>query len=249
MSEILHTQVSANNIQSKKQYNFIAKVSLYAGLLFAFIFIVSFLLSKYWLIESYEATNVFAIIGSVFLIINIFLSFFIGMKGTKNSIGLIIFYITFFCLTFIIIFSCYFSLLGNEIMFYSLAFTSLAMITTSVIGFMIKPKTAYSLMKISTISIGAYFMISLCGSLIIWFLSPVTIEIWQIIVTALIGVVIICSNIYTFYSLKKMSEFMEIESLDKKDNLKLTLFQTLSLLSSVINTFILMLRVLSIIRK
>ena len=46
-----------------------------------------------------------------------------------------------------------------------------------------------------------------------------------------------------------MSEFMEIESLDKKDNLKLTLFQTLSLLSSVINTFILMLRVLSIIRK
>lgn len=249
MSEILHTQVSANNIQSKKQYNFIAKVSLYAGLLFALIFIASFLLSKYWLIESYEATNVFAIVGSVFLIINIFLSFFIGMKGTKNSIGLIIFYIAFFCITFVIIFSCYFSLLGNEIMFYSLAFTSLAMIITSVIGFMIKSKTAYSLMKISTISIVAYFMISLCGSLIIWFLSPVTIEIWQIIVTALIGVVIICSNIYTFYSLKKMTEFMEIESLDKKDNLKLTLFQTLSLLSSVINTFILMLRVLSMIRK
>lgn len=248
--------MQSNNIQIKpemtlykKQNYFTAKCCLVAGFLFALIFAISYLIANYAFIKmSIDDQNIMIITGSVALIVAFVFAMILSFKGMRASYFLLIGTMFIYFCAITIMFSAYFSLLGSTMMFYSLAFTALAMIITGVVGFVIGDKMAYSLMKISMISIFAYLIVAIAGSFIINYTWTTNFEVWQIIITAIIGVAIICSNIYTFYGLKKTSEFSQLDTLDATTSNKLLMFQSFSLLVSIVNTFMLILRILTLVK-
>lgn len=235
---------------AKKQNFFIGKCCLIAGGLFALIFAIAFVISKFVFLKNDINFNYIIMIGTISLIAAFIFSIIMSFKGISASFWLIITTITIYSFAFIMMFSSYFSLLGNSIMFFALAFTSIAIIGIGIISFIIPAKTAYSILKISMISFGAYIMISLVGSLVLWFTySSTTIQIWQIVVTALIGFVIICSTIFSFYKLKQTSEFINISDIDSTTYNKLLLLQAFNILSSIIMLFMWILRILGIANR
>lgn len=246
----LQTQNQIQEKVVKKQNFFIGKCCLIAGGIFTIIFAVSFLLSNYVFIKNGVDINYLILIGSISLIISVILSLIMSFRGIRASIGLIIFSILFYSLAFIAMFSAYFSILGNTVMFYSLIFTALSIFLLGIISFIIPQKITYSLFKISLIAFGIYFLISIIGSLFIWFIPNNSVfEIWQIIVTVIIGFVIISSTIFSFYSLKKTSEFVQIGNIDSQTYTKLLLFQSFNILSSIMVVFMLVLRILGFVNR
>ena len=112
-----------------------------------------------------------------------------------------------------------------------------------------KNTIAYSILKFSMISFIVYIFVSIVGSLIIWFSTTVNLEIWEIILTSCLGLIIILSSIISFYNLRKTTEFINITNIDKTSYNKLMLFQTFNILSSIIMIFIFVLRFLGIINR
>ncbi len=245
----LFTQKQQNTISvQKQQTNFLAKTSLIAGICFAIVFFGSFFLSKYWLASeaSVEGFNLCYILGTIGLITAVVFSFVLSFKGLNASILGYSGMLAIFTISYTFIFACYFSFFGNELMFYSLAYTSIALILTAVVAYFIKDKAANIILKVSMWSLGLYFIIAMTGSLLFWALTPAVFEWYYYLINILIGVAIICSNIYTFYQLKKMEQFTEIQNLDSQTYTKLVLSQATSLLLSIIQTFILIMRLLAI---
>ncbi len=249
MNKIQNLNTNKSQLVYKKQNYFIGKVCLLSSLLFGIIFAISFVISKFVFID-YVEYNYLILMGSISLLISIVFSLIMSFKGLKASIGLIITTIMIYCLSFIITFSAIFSLIDNVILFYSLAFTAISILVLGLIGFLIKPKYTFSLMKISMIIFGIYFLVSIIGSLIIWFtISDSSIEIWEIIITAIIGLIVMATTILSFYNLKNTNQFINIVNIEKSVYTKLLLFQTLNLLSSIVMIFTYILRILGIINR
>ncbi len=248
----LNTQVRAEHISvSKRQSSFLGKTSLISGLCFALIFAMSFIMYKYWLYDassSVDKTNLCYIIGSVSLLVAIFFSFGLSFRGTRASVGAYIFQLAIFTISYAFTFATFFSLVGDSIMFQALGYTSLAMLITGLIGYNMKDKTANVVLRISMYSFLAYFAVSMIGSIISWFTfySSTGIEWYWILVNILVGVAIIGSNVYTFYTVKKMDEFTQLNEMESGEYKKLLLSVSTSLLLSIINTFIMILRLLLI---
>lgn len=238
-----------NQIFEKKQSFFIGKSCLIAGFIFAIIFAISYVLSNFIFLKNNIDLNYLILIGSISLIVSLIFSMIISFRGMRASFGLIFITIIIYSCSFILMFSTYFSILGNSIMFYALVFTAISIFIIGAISFLIPAKIATSLLKISFFAIGAYFLISISGSLIIWFVSETTFEIWQIILTSLIGLVIMFSTIYSFYSLRKTNEYINIISIDKNTYNKLLLLQSFNILSSIMVIFMWILRILGFFRR
>lgn len=252
MKEYKSIEAKPNSIKfiAKQQRNFIGKCCLIAGTIFALIFAISYVISEFWFLKNNIDFNYLILTGSIALIVSVVLSIIMSFKGMRASFSLIITTILIYSLAFTIMFSAYFSLLGNSIMFFALAFTSIAIFIIGVISFIIPAKTVITILRISMISFSIYIAISLIGSLILWFtFSNETIQIWQIIITSLIGLIIISSTIYSFYNLKKTNEYINIVDLDKNTYYKLMLFQSFNLLSSIMMVFMLILRILGFINR
>ncbi len=243
----LFTQNQQTNVSlQKRQSNFLAKTSLIAGFCFAIVFGASFLLSKYWLADAvYDGDlNLCYALGSVSLIVAIVMSIVISFKSnvTASSYGWLL---GLFTVSYTLTFACYFSLFGSGIMFYSLAYTAIALFITALVAWRISDKAANTILKISMYSFFIYFFVAIIGSLIIAF-TFTGIEWYWILVNALIGVAIICSNIYSFYQVKKVNEFAQMDTIDEKAYKILVLSIATNLLISIIQTFILILRMLLI---
>lgn len=243
-----NTNYNQYQLINKKENWFVGKVSLFASFLFAIIFAISFVISKYAFINNVDY-NYLILIGSIALIVTLVFSLIMSFKGLKASFGLIITTILLYSLSFIIMFSAYFSLINNTILFFALAFTALSTFIIGIISFIIPSKAAYSILKFSMISFVVYIFVSIVGSLIIWFTTTVNLEIWEIFLTSFLGLIIILSSIMSFYNLRKTTEFINITNIDKTSYNKLMLFQTFNILSSIIMIFIFVLRILGIINR
>ncbi len=244
----LFTQAQQANVSvQKQQSNFLAKTSFIAGLCFAIVFGASFLLSKYWLVEQSELNgfNLCYVLGTVSLVAAFVMSLVLSFRYQKASSGAYLGLLGIFTLSYTFTFACFFTVSGEETMFYALAYTAIALLLTALVAWKISDKTANVILRISMWSFGLYFAIALIGSLIIVF-TVSAIEWYWVLTNVLIGVAIISSNIYSFYQLKKVEEFTQLSTLDSESYKKLVYSQATSLLLSIIQTFILILRLLLI---
>lgn len=239
----------------KKQSNFIGKISLIAGGSFAIIFVISFLMNKFWLTPSTVHGNIGVIdgttfcvaVGTISLLVALFSSLFIRLRGGKASIGAYSFLFAIFVVSFSFMFASYFSIFGQTIMFTSLGYTALALLVTGTIGYFMSDKAANMIAKISMFAITAYIIISLIGSLFFYFVYA---TVWYyILINVAIGLVIIGSNIFTFYQIRQMNEFSQLNELPDRDYKILVLSIALNLLLSIIQTFIYILRLVAMFAR
>ena len=122
-----------------------------------------------------------------------------------------------------------------------------ALLICSIIGFTLSNKGALTLSKIIYILLPLYFFGSLIFALVSAFVF--TSDVWYIIATVLSTGIILCLNIYSFYTLSKSAEFVKMMDGSQVPLNKICLGNGLNILCSIVNTILLVARFMLFSRR
>lgn len=227
---------------TKGQSSMMSKACLIAGIAFAIICGVAFLFS--YIIKnfmtSYEQINTAQVIASVALVISIIVSLVASFKQNL-SWGLIITMYGLFTISFGITFGIFFAIYEVETLLLSFITAAGALLGTGLIGYFIKDKAAFSLSKIVMFLFFGYFIFMIISLVMMYTIYQPT-DWWLYALDVVIGLIIFGSNVMTFYSLKRSSQFIASADLPVEQVRKITWMLAFNVLISIVNTLLFVLR-------
>ncbi len=216
---------------NKKQKNIIGISSLISGLGLLATAGIGYLF--YFLVfdKAIISQNALIITSSIALIVSLFAMIFFSF--TTMTIGKYGILFPIYIFSSGLGFSSLFAIFNSAELLMIFGLAGLTMFICSILGICLPSKVTMSLMGFATIAMVMLFIVSIAFSLISWFVSSFTIEIWEIVVTVLMAFIAICYNIFLFHSMSKMQDFQN-ENLDNKGLMLLSLSFGFSLLVSMI---------------
>ncbi|MGL4948019.1 MAG: hypothetical protein ACRC42_01365 [Mycoplasma sp.] len=204
---------SASQKLNKAQIMFIVKACLIGGIGFAMIFGVGYGFATIMAthIDTMRDFDMIMIIASVLLIFSMITNMIL-LKG-KPSYGKIGIAFVLFILSFGLSFGLYFLVLPTETMLFTFAITAGSLIVIGFIGFLIKDSAMMTINRVVGLASMIYFVLFLVGFIMMffrpWSSIPVAFNMWDVIISVLLAVIIMGCSISVFYGLKKTSEFVQ----------------------------------------
>ncbi len=240
----LNFKTKLNHLQTKV----ISFSLLYAGLGFAlicgFAFLFYYAIQNQWI--NFEQVNILYVVSSVLLIVAFIISIFISFANKFNIWWIYLIYFI-FIFSFAISFGMLFTLFNGSEVLMLFGISGGVLLICSIIGFSLSNKGALTLSRIIYILLPLYFFGSLIFSLVSAFVFSS--NSWYIIATILSTGIILCLNIYSFYNLSKSAEFVKMTDETKVPINKICLVNGLNILCSMVNTIMLVARILLFSRR
>lgn len=246
INEYNQNQLTLNTKLQKSQMSVLSKSLLFCGLGFLIVcglgYLINYLLLNpdkiggYQFIDNVQTLNivssillVIALVGSIF--------FMFGKPSFLKTSLMYILMIGIFSISFGFLFTA--NNISNVLFVFAIAGGT--MLLSGFIGYLIKDKTAFSIMKILGFLFMFYFIFTLVFSLVSVFVFSN--NDWLFLtLTIIMMVVIFLGNICSFYNIKKIDEFSS--EMDPKSSLLISFQIGLNLLISLLSIIILLFRIL-----
>ena len=247
-------QVSENRIKfkeslNKKQISFFVKALLIAGVGFGLIcgigYLFYFALDQKWI--KYETFDTIYIIAFCLLFVQILISIFLTFAKKINSILMLFLYVI-YIFSFGVFFSSIFFLFSGASLLMLFGITAGCFLICALIGSFMSNKAGISLFKIIMIMMPIYFIFSLVLSLVSVFVFNY--EALYILYTMIGAIIIMLLNVYSFYNLTKVSQFVGLnDEIDAKEMNKMCFLVGFNIMSAITNTLLIVARILLLLRQ
>lgn len=196
---------------SQKQTNLLTRSSIYAGLAFLLVCLIG--LGTYHIFQTNMniAFNL-GTIGSIFSLISFAMIIWFYISGHNWGIKKYIFLYLVYCISQGIGFGSLFLMFNGQELLFIFGLTGVIMLTNGIIAPRLSKKTAYTIQKALMISLisyflfyGIYFLITMLNSS---HASGESNSYLMIGLTMLMGLIQVLYNVYIFYAISKMDDFM-----------------------------------------
>ena len=247
--QVSENRISFNQKLNSTQTKFIAKCLIFASIGFALVCGIGYLfyysIINNWI--NFETADSIYIISAIMLLISLVISIVISFMKKINIPLVLLLYLTYIA-AFGISFSSLFSLFNGAELLMLFGISAGSLLICGIIGFTMSNKAAVSLSKILFILIPIYMIISLVFALVSAFALYSN---YLYIIYTLIGVaVVMVLNVYSFYTLSKTSQFINIgeTDIDQKQVNGIALLIGFNILSTITNTILILARMLLLFR-